>query len=44
MRLRRLERKVDLLLALAPLSDADRAERRRINEELQVNRLPPPAG
>ena len=46
MRLRRLERKVDLLLAGAPLSDADRAELRRINEELQVNRLPspPPAG
>jgi hypothetical protein len=39
MRLRRLERKVDLLLGSAPLSDADRTELRRINEELQVNRI-----
>jgi hypothetical protein len=42
MRLRRLEAKVDLLLRTAPLSDTDRAELRRINEELQVNRMRPP--
>jgi hypothetical protein len=41
MRLRRLEAKVDLLLRSAALSDTDRAELRRINEELQVNRIRP---
>jgi hypothetical protein len=41
MRLRRLEAKVDLLLRSAALSDTDRAELRRINEELQLNRIRP---
>jgi hypothetical protein len=39
MRLRRLEKKVDLLLSCAQLSESDRDELRRINEELQVTRL-----
>ncbi|HJZ93139.1 MAG TPA: hypothetical protein VKE40_19840 [Gemmataceae bacterium] len=41
MRLRRLEAKVDLLLRTTALSDADRAELQRINEELQVHRIRP---
>jgi hypothetical protein len=41
MRLRRLEAKVDLLLRSASLSESDRAELRRINEDYQVTRIRP---
>ena len=41
MRLRRLEAKVDLLLRCASLSESDREELRRINEEYQVTRIRP---
>jgi|GEM_PF-6922283 len=39
MRLRRLEAKLDLLLRCASLSESDREELRRINEDFQVTRI-----